>query len=83
LRHEHPIERVAMERRKAGDAQGVVVEVVRQLLARAFEAGQRLVLLAIDRVSLGFETREIVWAARHALKHYRPTRPSTGLLALA
>ena len=55
-------------------------EVGRQLLDGAIEARERLVVCPIGGRAFIFQRLEIVGALRH---FYRPTRPSTGLLAFA
>src|SRR6185436_19338603 len=58
-----------------------VREVGRELLNDPIEPRQRVVVFAVRRLAFRLERREIV-GTRH-LRNQRPTRPSTGLLALA
>ncbi len=59
-------------------------EIGGQPLNGMIEAGQRLVVRAIGRLTLGLQRREVV-GVRHLIGHdrQRPTIPSIGLLAVA
>src|SRR5207244_1748250 len=55
--------------------------VGRNVLDRRVETGERLVVLAVGGRPLRLQALQIVRTFRHA--NQRPTRPSTGLLAVA